>query len=222
MHRYFWDLRYTSPVPGPLSRRGGGGVWILPGTYQIKLTGANLSATQSITVAMDPRIKISEADLRSQFEASTRAAGQLKQTATLSAAATDLEKQLKAAEKSATGEQLASLQQFHRKFTEVAGPASRGYGTPVTPVETDHTSIRYLAGDLRKVMSALQSADAAPTPEQLQALANDSALLSKSITQWNALLAELPALNAKLRSAGAAEIKATKPELPPESDDEDR
>ena len=119
--------------------------------------------------------------------------------------------------------ELASLQQFHQRFTAVAGPASQGYGRPITPVETDHTSIRYLAGDLRKVMSVLQSADAAPTPEQLQALNNDTSLLAKAIAQWNSLLTiDLPAINARLKSAGAAEIKATKPELPPESDDEDR
>jgi hypothetical protein len=172
---------------------------------------------------MDPRVKISDADLRSQFEASARTGTELKKVATIAAAATDLEKQLLAAEKSATGEQLASLQQFHEKFTEIAGPASQGYGRPVTPVETDHTSIRYLSGDLRRVISALQSADAAPTPEQLQALNNDTSLAVKAIAQWSALLAnDLPAVNAKLKSAGAAEIKASKPELPPESDDEDR
>jgi hypothetical protein len=72
-------------------------------------------------------------------------------------------------------------------------------------------------------MSALQSADTAPTPEQLQALNTDSSLAAKAIAQWGALLAnDLPAVNAKLKSAGAAELKSTKPELPPESDDEDR
>jgi hypothetical protein len=223
MHRFFWDLRHTSPVPGPVSRRGGGGVWALPGTYQVKLIVANQSASQPLTIAMDPRVKISEADLRAQFEASARSASELKKVAAIAASAGDLEKQLLAAEKSATSEQLALLQQFHKEFTEIAGPASQGYGRPVTPVETDHTSIRYLAGDLRKVMSALQSADAAPTPEQLQALNNDSALAAKAIAQWSVLLAsDLPAVNAKLKSAGAAELKATKPELPPESDDEDR
>jgi photosystem II stability/assembly factor-like uncharacterized protein len=223
MHRFYWDLHHTSPVPGPVSRRGGGGVWVLPGTYQVKLTGANQTVTQALTITMDPRVKISDADLRLQFEASTRSASEVKKVATIAAAAADLEKQLMAAEKSATGDQLASLKQFHKKFTEIAGPASEGFGRPVTPLETDHTSIRYFAGDLRKVMTALQSADAAPTPEQLQALNNDSSLVAKAIAQWNALLAnDLPAVNAKLKSAGAAELKATKPELPPESDDEDR
>jgi hypothetical protein len=228
MHRFVWDLHHTPPVPGPVSRRGGSSVYTLPGQYQLKLTvetkGQTLaSATQPLTVVMDPRIKVSEADLRAQHDASLAAGAQLRKIATFTASAAEIEKQLNAYEKTTTGGTLQALQQFHHKFTAIAGPAPQGYGRPVVPLETDHSSIRYLAGDLRRILGALQSADAAPTPEQLQALNNDTVLVNKAAAQWNTLLtADLPVLNAQLKSAGVAEIKTLKPELPPESDDEDR
>jgi photosystem II stability/assembly factor-like uncharacterized protein len=227
MHRFVWDLHYTAPVPGPVSRRGGSGVWALPGQFTVKLAAKGssqpLAASQPLTLVMDPRIKVSEADLRAQFDASMRTAGLLRKVATASGSANDLEKQLDALQKNSNGEILSALQQFHKKFTEIAGPASQGYGRPVTPLETDHTSLRYLAGDVRKVLGALQSADAAPTPEQLQALANDSALADKAISAWSALLAtDLPSLNNRLKAAGLAEIKTTKPELQPEADDDNK
>jgi hypothetical protein len=172
---------------------------------------------------MDPRVKTNDADLRAQYDVSTRAGSELRKAAGVAASASEVEKQLTASEKSASGALLQSLLQFHKKFTGVAGPAPQGYGRPVTPLETDHTSIRYLAGDLRKVLSALQSADAAPTPEQLQALNNDTALLNKALAQWNSLTAaDLSALNKDLKSAGVPEIKPNQAEIAPESDDEDR
>jgi photosystem II stability/assembly factor-like uncharacterized protein len=228
MHRFVWDLHHTPPVPGPVSRRGGSSVFALPGQFQVKLTagakGQNASSsTQALTVVMDPRIKVNAAELRAQHDASMSAGTQLRKVVTVSTAAAEIEKQLAAAEKTATGTTLEALQQFHHKFTTIAGPAPQGYGRPVTPLETDHTSIRYLAGHIREILGALQSADAAPGPEQLQALNSDTGLVNKAVAQWNALLsADLPLLNAKLRSAGVAEIKIQKPELQPESDNEDR
>lgn len=227
MHRFVWDLHYTSPLPGPVSRRASGGVWAVPGQYQVKIavkgSPKSSAAAQPLTLVMDPRVKVSEADLRAQFDASMRAAAVLKNVATVTGSAGDVEKQLDTLQKKSNGALLDALQQFHRKFTEVVGPASEGYGRPVTPLETDHTSLRYVSGDLRKVLYVLQSADAAPTPEQLQALSADSALADKTIAQWNALLAtDLPALNAKLKTFGVDELKVTQPQLDPEPDNDNR
>ncbi len=72
MHRFIWDLRLGRgseiagdsddddgpPAPGP---------FVLPGTYQVKLTTDGKTFTQSVTVQMDPRSIAASADLNQQF-----------------------------------------------------------------------------------------------------------------------------------------------------------
>jgi hypothetical protein len=100
---------------------------------------------------------------------------------------------------------------FQKKFTTVAGPPPPDYGIPVIPVMTEHTSIRYLQASLRQVQGALQSADTAPTPDQLKALAGLEDVAKAALGQWQQLLAtDLTNLNARLKQAGLSEIDTGK------------
>ena len=74
MHRVVWNLRYALPVPIPgaaYDERPPRGILGLPGTYQVRLTVAGRTYTQPLTVTNDPRVKISQADLVSQFQLAT-------------------------------------------------------------------------------------------------------------------------------------------------------
>ena len=78
-HRFIWDLRYPD-APSlrknyDLSAVAGVGIsglprgpLVLPGTYRLRLTVDGKSFTQPVTVRLDPRLKVSEADLQKQFE----------------------------------------------------------------------------------------------------------------------------------------------------------
>jgi photosystem II stability/assembly factor-like uncharacterized protein len=78
MHRFVWDLRYTSPDAlrhdYPMTAvyhntpREPRGPIALPGEYTVKLTVNGTSFTQPLTLKMDPRIKTPPADLKRQFD----------------------------------------------------------------------------------------------------------------------------------------------------------
>jgi len=66
MHRFVWDLHYAAQAAGG-RRRGGGGPWAPPGIYRVQLTVDGHSLEQPLTVVMDPRVRVSPADLQAQF-----------------------------------------------------------------------------------------------------------------------------------------------------------
>ena len=77
MHRFLWDMHYM-PVPDvepeyPMSATyrntppRSTSPWVAPGNYTVVLTVDGKGFTQPITVAMDPRVKASAADLQEQF-----------------------------------------------------------------------------------------------------------------------------------------------------------
>ena len=87
MHRWVWDLHYPAPdatrheypiaaIPGDTPRYPLGPT-VLPGTYTARLTANGKSYTASFTVKMDPRMKISAADLDKKFELEMRLASLL-------------------------------------------------------------------------------------------------------------------------------------------------
>jgi len=84
VHRIAWDLRASAPAgaPGGGGRRGGAegggeggggrggaarGPQVLPGVYTVKMVAGSTAVEQKLTVALDPEIKVSPADLQSQW-----------------------------------------------------------------------------------------------------------------------------------------------------------
>lgn len=103
LHRFVWDLRYAPPVlpsydydiaavphETPRSPRG---VWVMPGTYQVRLLVGGRAYRQAVQIRMDPRVRTSIADLTLQWKDSKALDEALRQAA---AADQDLEKRLAA------------------------------------------------------------------------------------------------------------------------------
>jgi photosystem II stability/assembly factor-like uncharacterized protein len=72
LNRFVWDLRYEEAhrVPGYyLWEYGTGarGPVAVPGHYQVRLTVAGQSQTADLDLKLDPRVKVSQADLEAQF-----------------------------------------------------------------------------------------------------------------------------------------------------------
>jgi hypothetical protein len=87
LHRWVWDLRAPAPkvasyeypisaVPGRTPREPEGPL-VLPGTYTAALTVDGKTLTRTLTVAMDPRVKVTPADLAAQHAAATRLAADI-------------------------------------------------------------------------------------------------------------------------------------------------
>ena len=87
MHRFVWDLHHPAPAVPEESRQypiaavvgetptAPQGPWVLPGTYTVRLASGSTTATRTLTVKMDPRVKASAADLRLQLDLSQEAGG---------------------------------------------------------------------------------------------------------------------------------------------------
>jgi photosystem II stability/assembly factor-like uncharacterized protein len=75
MHRFTWDLRYAGPWQSAARPEGPNGPVAVPGKYSVRLSVGSWSATQPLSIALDPReVKdgITTAELREQFEHNMR------------------------------------------------------------------------------------------------------------------------------------------------------
>jgi len=73
LNRFVWDLRYEEAhrVPGYyLWEYGSGarGPVAVPGHYQVRLTVGGQTQTSDLELKLDPRVKVSQADLQAQFD----------------------------------------------------------------------------------------------------------------------------------------------------------
>ncbi|MGD8320575.1 MAG: hypothetical protein PVJ02_08975 [Gemmatimonadota bacterium] len=70
-----WNLQYEGPTPipgedeGGFGRFGGGGPTAVPGTYTATLEGDGWERSQTFDVRGDPRVEMTEAQYRAQFQA---------------------------------------------------------------------------------------------------------------------------------------------------------
>jgi hypothetical protein len=89
-HRFVWDLRYPDPPSlhknYDISATWGVGVdglprgpLVLPGKYEVQITIDGKSYSQPLLVKLDPRLKVSTADLQKQFELEMEISAALRQ-----------------------------------------------------------------------------------------------------------------------------------------------
>ena len=209
LHRVFWDMHHeplkdhdpeypmtavfqkTAPQPT--------GPWAIPGEYSVVLTAGGKTFTQPLSLKMDPRLKVSPADLAKQFELSkalydTRVMLQ-PIGKSFEAVAAGL---AKAKEKAGDKPVKEKIEGLTRKLEEFADPARVRAGQSL---ELDILSkVGSLFGDLQEV-------DAGPT-SQAEAAAKDLVRDAKSaVERWRALSQDVSAFNAELDAAGIERIK---------------
>ena len=232
MHRFVWDLHYPGAGGG---RRGGlaalaamfgfgGGPWAVPGDYTVKLTvttritvgaepGYDISVrntdvkvdTWPLIVKMDPRVKVSQADLQKQFDFTQQV---LARTAEVNAAAQQaaaLQKRLQEIAPqvaSPKDKKLAdTVDELDKRVSALLGkpPAGELGGTPEP---TDRTTLRYVSGALGQVERVVESDDAAPSADASAAFAQDDQIAQAALQKWEAIVStDLPALNKELHRA---------------------
>ena len=191
-----------------MMRRGGGGNWVLPGTYTARLSTNGKTYSQPLTVTMDPRVKTTQADLEAQFDASQKAFAGMQELSKPAADGASIAKQFSELKPKLNAELASAGAEFEKRLTEVLGPPPPNYGSPVIPVDNDYPSVRYVLGALRQVQGAMQSADVAPTPDQLKALDKYLAQEKTTLADWQKFSAtDLANFNQKLKAAGMKEIE---------------
>jgi hypothetical protein len=174
--------------------------WAAPGDYTVALTVDGKMFTQSLTVAMDPRVKASAADLQEQFDLSWRLYQLRLKLGPMGEKFDDVAEQLtklkaRAAERPDLTQRLEGFAQTLMKF----GPPHPRPGAPPSLFVLDST---------RQLFNEIEVADAAPTAATKATVAALETKVGPMMDAWQKLVeSDVPALNQQLKQAGFPEIK---------------
>jgi hypothetical protein len=207
MHRFVWDLRSMLPeeldvpqyqAPAPT------GVWVLPGSYTVKLTVDGKTYSQSLTVLNDPRVKASTSDLARQQELAFQIEAMRRKLAQAVDEVTGVLKQLEADEAKAPTDLATRLKAFEDALsaeTELHA-VPPGYGQPgAAPARVG--SLAYVAKAFDALQPSVQNADGPPSPDAVQGYAKQKPKADKAIAAWEKRKTQdLPGLNEALKAAG--------------------
>ena len=224
MHRFVWDLAY--PAPDVLSRDFSisavyhdtplypQGATVLPGKYAIKLTAGGKTYTQPLEIRMDPRVKTTLEDLRRQFALDRKIAEALHHDFEALQQVRSLRAQLKSLisrEKNAKFAALSKMAaELDSKAAGIAG-SEGGYGARYLSTPEGRSMAR-LNGGFAALLSALDTADAAPTTQEVATFGELEKALEEQLAAWNQIKSkDLPNLNDQLKKAGQPAIDLQKP-----------
>jgi len=226
MHRWVWDLHYTTPVstrydypiaaiPGDTPRLPVGPS-ALPGSYTVRLTVDGKSFTALLTVKMDPRVKTSREGLVQMFELQSRLASMMTRSTEDVSEARAAHEQLQKLAGQATGATADAIAGLDKKVSALIGGGG-GFFAPRSPNPT----LGRANGEASTLYAETGRADAAPTPAQMSAAAETEKGLAAVSAQWKQMKSvEMPALNKQLHDAGLPEIQlAAKAAEEEDSDD---
>jgi len=218
MHRWVWDLRYPSPnattheypiaaVPHDTPRNPRGPL-VPPGRYSVRLIADGRTLTAELTVKMDPRVKVSPADLEKQFNLEMDLVSGVSKSSEAVTQARSIRQQLANLLNTASSplkEQLSALDNKISKLLE--GEKESTVGGEKAPSLTDAN------GNLIELYKQVERADAAPTQAQVDASTKSETALTSMLTHWNDLKStDIPQVNQQLKSGG---LPALRLDLPP-------
>jgi hypothetical protein len=211
------------------------GATVLPGEYKVILSVGGKSVTQTLEVKMDPRVKTSPADLRRQFDLDRKIADALHRDYEALQQVRSLRTQLKAltagsnqaagAATAGSKERLTAIManELEAKAAPIEGQ-SGGYGARYLSTPAGRSLSRLNSG-FNALVSALDTADAAPTTQQITVFAELNKALDEQLSAWAQLKSkEIPELNEQLKKARQPMIDLQKPApgAPEEDDSQDR
>src|SRR6266478_5544409 len=218
MHRFLWDMHYTSvphvepefPISATYRNTAPAATspWAAPGVYTVTLTVDGKTFSQSLTVAMDPRVEASGAALQEQFDLSWQLYQLRLKLGPIGKKFDNIAEQLtklraKAAERSDVTQKLEAFAQTLMKF----GPPHPRPGAPPSLFVLESTT---------RLFNDIQGADAAPTAAVKAAVADLDTKVGPMMDAWHKLLeSDLPGLNQQLKQAGFSEIKTEVEQVSP-------
>jgi photosystem II stability/assembly factor-like uncharacterized protein len=207
MQRFVWDLRYAGLATPPKNQRQEAGAWAPPGQYTVELSVAGHDYRAPLTVNPDPRVKVSRDALQREFELARQVeAAQLQVSAALGDAGQLLNTlDARLATHSAAHRQIAALM---AKAVDISGSRPHAERMPfpaVPPLRTD--SLAALSGSLDTLESAVDQADADPSPDALSSYATVTRTMAATLAEWASLeKVDVPKLNERLKAAGEQPI----------------
>jgi photosystem II stability/assembly factor-like uncharacterized protein len=220
MHRFVWDLHYPPPDSleheYPISAinhdtpRTPLGPAALPGKYTVKLTVSGISYTQPLTIKMDPRVEANEDGLRQQFELEIKINEAMHHDYQTLQQVRGLRQQLKnLTAKIREGQLKKTAAAVESKTAELEG-SEGGYGTTFLSTPEGRSLARLNVG-LNTLLTAVDSAEAAPTTQAVSMFSDLTNALDQQLARWEVIKSkDVPELNLKLKRSGLPQLN---PEL---------
>jgi photosystem II stability/assembly factor-like uncharacterized protein len=227
MHRWIWDLRSVAPtvthydypiaaVPHrtPLAPQG---PLVVPGTYTLRLTVDGKTETAPLTVKMDPRVHMSQAELESLHAAQTTMAASLDAVAKADLEAHSVMEQMEASQDKPLAAQLAT---FHAAV-EVILDGNKDGTKPDAAKRLP--GIDEITAELTQLYGKLEQADANPTAALLAATAHVQQEGKEFLPGWEDFKQnQIPQMNRLLQREHHPSIHPNqRPANMPEEGDED-
>jgi photosystem II stability/assembly factor-like uncharacterized protein len=199
LHEVIWDLRYESPPSagggggfggGGFGGGGANGPKVMPGTYTVRLEAGGETLNTTIEVRLDPRVRISAADLTARQEGMMSAYALATPVAEASQAVRRIREQLSAIR--------AQLRE-HPDAPETLGDAADAIDEEVDAINDDLGDARSGSGQ----MNAMESYHGPPSADMLWALERGWDVIPGVVTRINELITDrMPALFTMVSQAG--------------------
>ena len=220
MHRWVWDLRSGPPATllhdYPISAiykdtpREPLGVFVMAGTYTVRLTADGKTSTQTINVVMDPRNSATAAGLQQAHDLATELHDGMDKTMATVGEIRALEADLAlAATKTKDETVLAAIHAVEQQASTLEGERVRGVrGAAVAPqAASAFQPLTRVNGTLGGVYNVINNADAAPTTQAVAAAHEATEALATTMAAFAKLRdTDLPVLNKQLRDANLAPL----------------
>jgi len=213
MNRYVWDLRYPAPDAirhtypiGALyeaTHAEPQGPFVVPGQYEVRLTIGDQTYKQPLTVEMDPRVKVTQAEMEQQLDFAKKIDELMSVSYDLHENAANFlgeitSRQAELEKNAPNGAALPAIKEFHTKALSIQGEQQRGFGGGGKPKPT----FTLMNSQLANLAETVNMADAAPTAAMRTAYHDYCQDLTKLAHQWSDLLSQN---QAPLRDALIAE-----------------
>ena len=208
MHRFVWDLRYAPPAAmrheyDMTAIIGSGtvvmpqGPLALPGDFEVALKIGGQTYKSTVTVEMDPRVKIPREDLAKQFELEQKIDAALTNATDTAQAIAKVREQLKTLRTSLSAKPDAKA--LLQTGNDLDQRAEKIQGNPQAEWPQTPGGLLGVDGSLGMLAVAAGSADSAPTATSRAAFEENTKQLNDLLTQWQSLQKDLAQLNQKLR-----------------------
>lgn len=190
LNRFVWNFRYPPPSepdthPGPWQGGPPRGPLALPGMYQVRLIVGGKTFTAPLEIKEDPEVKATEADLTSQFELMTKISQRLTELTNIANQISRMRTRLAAMRKRA-GSNTSLVTEIERVDYQASAIENALYqpylqaGAPEDDLATPTEIRERLIG----LEDAVDSADAAPTPQSYEMFEYLSSQLDAQIAKW--------------------------------------
>jgi hypothetical protein len=222
INRFVWDMHYEPALKIPNSPLWGGstdGPQALPGKYQVRLTVNGKSQTQPFEIVPDPRLKVTQAELKQQFDLMQSILGKVTEVHTAIMQIRDVRAQINALNK--------RMKEEKNPNAKAIADAGAALDKKMTPVEETMIQTKAKSGQdvlnypirLNNLLVALggvvSSADAAPTKQDYELFDELSKQADEQVAKWNDIVkTDLTSFNQTVKKYEVPAVGVAVPEKP--------